>query len=64
MLKDYDEALRLFRKAIQSGFRSVRTLQFFLVDEVDGIGRIKGTPKWEEAQKLVENMEKENLQHG
>ena len=55
-LGDRPEALRRFRKAIDSGFRSIRHLKEFLTDEKEGIVSLAGTPEYEEVKRIVEKL--------
>ncbi len=59
VLQDYELGVITFYKAITSGFRDLRDLKAFLESKDRGIGTLKGTPLWEEARLLVENMEAE-----
>jgi len=59
MLKDYSAGVLTFRKAIQAGFRNMRLIKGFLDAEDDGIGTLKGTPEWEAAREMVEQIETE-----
>ncbi len=56
MLKDYSAGILTFRKAIQTGFRSMRNIKLFLDEEEDGIGTLTGTPEWEAVRGLVEKL--------
>jgi TolB-like protein/Flp pilus assembly protein TadD len=62
-LGDRSEALRTFRKAIESGFRNIRVLKDFLIDEKDGVLALKGTPEWEIVRQMVEKIESEGKQN-
>lgn len=53
-LDDPQEALLTFRKAIEAGFKHIRLLQEFLTD--NGITSLIGTPEYEEAKNLVEEI--------
>jgi adenylate cyclase len=57
------EALRTFRKAIETGFRDIRLLSAmeFLTDEKEGVGSLAGTPEYEEVKRMVEKIEAESL---
>ena len=55
-LGDPAEALRTFRKAIEAGYRNIRNLKEFLIDEEDGILALQGTQEYEEVKRMVEEM--------
>ena len=59
LLKDYQPGLDTFGKAIEAGFRNVVLLKSFLETEDEGIGTLKGTPEWEHARQMVEEIEAE-----
>jgi tetratricopeptide (TPR) repeat protein len=61
-LGDKAEALRIYRKSIEAGYRSIRRLKEFLTDEKDGVVALAGTPEYEEVKRIVEKIEAE--QHG
>ena len=61
-LKDHASGLATFRKAIEAGFRDVRSLKSFLEEEDDGIASLKGTPEWEATRELVEKLEHESAE--
>jgi len=58
-LGDPSEALRTFRKAIETGFRDMRHLKEFLTDEREGVLALQGTPEYEEVREMVEELERE-----
>lgn len=53
MLADHEVALRTFRKAIEAGFRNMPKLKLFLTEEEDGVGKLEGTPEYEEVREMV-----------
>ncbi|HEY3875568.1 MAG TPA: TIR domain-containing protein [Candidatus Kapabacteria bacterium] len=57
LLGDKPEALRAFHKAIDAGYRNIRLLKEFLIDEKDGILALQGTPEYEEVARMVEEIE-------
>jgi TolB-like protein len=64
MLGDKPESLRTFHKAIEAGFRDVRVLKQFLIDEKEGVLALQGTPEWEEVKQMVEKIEAEAAANG
>jgi tetratricopeptide (TPR) repeat protein len=58
-LGDKGEALRIYRKAIEAGYRSIRNLKEFLTDEIEGILSLAGSPEYEEVQRMVKQIEAE-----
>jgi adenylate cyclase len=58
-LGDKQEALTMFRKAIEAGFRNIRHLKEFLTDENEGLVSLAGTPEYEELKQMVEEIERE-----
>jgi hypothetical protein len=44
---------------IEAGFRSISHIKEFLTAEDEGIGKLKGTPEWEEVREMVEKIEAE-----
>jgi adenylate cyclase len=62
MLEDYSAGLRTFHNAIVAGYRNLRSIKLFLADE-GGIGRLKGTPEWDAAIQIVEQIEQEEPQN-
>jgi TolB-like protein len=59
VLKEYQAGLATFRLAMIAGLRDIRALKLFLEDSGEGIGSLAGTPEWEEARQLVEELERE-----
>ncbi|HET9137627.1 MAG TPA: TIR domain-containing protein [Candidatus Kapabacteria bacterium] len=62
MLKDYASGLQTFRKAIEAGYRNIRSMKSFLKDEDDGIGSLRGTPEWEAVRQMAEKLEQESAE--
>jgi len=62
-LGDLPEALRTFRKSIETGFRYTQLLKEFLTDEKEGVLALQGTPEYEEAKRMVEKIEAKGKQH-
>jgi tetratricopeptide (TPR) repeat protein len=58
-LGDRSEALRTFRKAIESGFSDTRLLTEFLTDDEEGILSLQGTTEYDEVKLMVEKIEAE-----
>jgi tetratricopeptide (TPR) repeat protein len=58
-LGDKAEALRVYRKAIEAGYRSIRNLKEFLDDDKEGIVSLICTPEYEEVKRMVEKLEAE-----
>ena len=56
LLEDYEAGIHTFRKAIEAGFRNIHYLNEFLNAEDEGIGKLKGTPEWEEMREMVEKI--------
>jgi adenylate cyclase len=50
------EALRTFRRAIESGFRSTFVLNSFLNHETEGIYTLRDTPEYEDVKRLVDEI--------
>jgi adenylate cyclase len=48
-----EEATATFRKSIEAGFKKIRRLKEFLVDEKEGILSLQGTPEYEEVKRMV-----------
>ena len=65
-LDDKPEALCIFHKAIEAGFRNISLLNRFLADEQEGILGLQGTPEYDEVKRIVEEIEheEENAKHG
>jgi hypothetical protein len=58
-LKDHASGLATFRKSIEAGYRNIQYLKSFL----DGsVGTLKGTPTWDEANQMVEVIEREQAE--
>ena len=63
-LKEYDTGLALFKKSIETGFRNIPHLKSFLDDEEGVIGKMYGTPEWEEMKRMVARIEVEAANSG
>ncbi len=59
LLKDYGVGIKTFRRSIDAGLRNMPALFGFLNDEEDGIGRLKGTPEYEDVQEIVSELNRE-----
>jgi tetratricopeptide (TPR) repeat protein len=59
MLGESDEALTTFRKAIEAGYKNIRLLNAFLMDENEGVARFAGTPEYEEVKRMIEEIQRE-----
>ena len=57
MLGDPSEALHTFCKAIAAGYKNIRDLREFLTDETAGVFVLQGRPEYEEAKRMVEEIE-------
>jgi adenylate cyclase len=66
MLDQKKEALGIFQRSIEAGFRYIQLLQAFLVEENGGVASLSGTPEYEEVKRMVEVIvrEAETKQHG
>ena len=58
------DALATFRKALQMGFKGIRNLKNFLIDEKEGIASLAGTPEYEEVKLMVEKIVAEEKTSG
>ena len=58
-LGNHSLGLRTFRKSLDAGFRGMENIKYFLIDEDEGIGMLKGTPEYEEVKRMVEKIEAE-----
>jgi len=58
-LGEKQEALTIFRKAIEAGFKNIRHLKEFLTDANEGIVSLAGTAEYEEVKRMVEKIENE-----
>lgn len=63
-LGDKHEALATSRKAIAAGYRNVRQLNGFLVEEFDGIAQLAGAPEYQELKEIVEQIAAEAKTNG
>jgi len=66
VLGEPQEALRIFRKSIDAGFRAIAHIRDFLFDEKNGMATLAGTPEHDEAMRIVEDLvrEEEAKKHG
>ena len=53
------QGLGTFRRSIEMGYRNIKLMKQFLIDEVDGIAELAGTPEYDEIKLIVEKIEAE-----
>jgi TolB-like protein len=58
-LGEKEEALSIFRKAIETGYKNIQNMNAFLTLEEDGIVSLNGTSEYEIVKKMVEEIELE-----
>lgn len=58
-LGDYALGLRVFRKALDAGYRNVKRIKSFLSEKEVDDAELRGTSEYEEVKRIVEQLEKE-----
>jgi adenylate cyclase len=51
------EALRVFKRTIQAGYRNIRYIKEFLLNEEEGVAAYINTPEYNEVKQLIEAIE-------
>jgi adenylate cyclase len=64
LFKDSEAGLKTFRRAIKAGFRNAQRMKDFMSDVDEGVGKLQGTPEYEEVMGMVEKIESEPGLHG